>query len=267
MDDLESWLRSAMAAAAQDPPAALVARIWHRRRLHLRRVGASCAAAVVAIAVAAPAAVHEAQRWSASKSAAHSATGQTGLGIAGAGGTGGQAGDRAVPGTVLVACPSYSRMAISGGEIGSHWQRSSVQIGPVWLVYAQLGNWFASGRYADGTLAPVQGVILAIKNGTTAELTTPPQYRARLRFLTRATASGRYTLRDGVAGLTLAACPAGPVVTNIPDGWAAGLTLFYLPLGYVTSLTGCVPFEVVIAPYGHPQWIRTVSLSGGRCTS
>jgi hypothetical protein len=85
---------------------------------------------------------------------------------------------------------------------------------------------------------------VAVRNGATVEITTPPADWSRFRFLTRATPSGSYTLDDGVRAVTLVACPAYRVPAGIPPGYAPGLTLFYLPLGYVTDLTDCLPLQI-----------------------
>ncbi len=246
MDDLERWLRSAMRAVHQEPSPSLLRAVWRRRRNHLRRVGACGAAAVVAVAIAVPAVLYSTQRGAAD------ATGPV---------TGYPTPAGAAPGSELLRCPTYSIRGITGGELGAHWKSASIEAGPVWFVYADSGAWGTSKRLADGTYRDVAGVVLAVRNGTTVEITTPPADRSRLRFLTRETSSGTYTLSDGVAGLTLVGCPSQPVGHNIPEGYAAGLTLFYLPVGYVTDLSGCLPLQIATPPSWHVRW--TAQLPAG----
>jgi hypothetical protein len=242
MDDLERWLRSAMQAAQQEPSPNLLSGIWRRRRDHLRRAGASGAAAVVAIAIAVPSLLYSAQHGAPRR---NPIAGQTGP-VA------------AAPGSELVKCGAYSDRGITGGELGAHWKSASVQAGPVWFVYER-SFWRSSQRLPDGRFRDVPGTLLAVRDGTTVEVTTPPADHSRFRFLTRETSTGTYTLRDGVSGLTLAACPSYPVPPGTPEAYAAGLTLFYLPLGYVTDLGGCLPLQIATPPSWQVRW--TVQLS------
>jgi hypothetical protein len=244
MDDLERWLRSAMRAAHQEPSSNLLAGIWRRRRIHLRRVSAGSAAAVVAVAIAVPVAVYSAQPGT-----TRPATGYTT-----------PAG--AAPGSALLTCPSYSDRGITGGELDAHWKSASVEAGPVWFVYAGAGAWQSSQRLPDGTYRDVAGVILAVRNGATVEITTPLADRSRFRFLTRETSSGSYLLTDGVAALTLVGCPSQPVAPGLPAGYAAGLTLFYLPVGYVTDLGGCLPLQIATPPLWRVRWTAQLSAHG-----
>jgi hypothetical protein len=230
MDDLERWLRATMQAATQDPPRNLLAGVWRRRRLHLRRVGAGSVAAVAAIAIAVPSVLQSTAAGRAGNSAASATT------------------PRAAPGSELLTCGAYSARGISGGELSPRWKAASIQAGPVWFVDALDGSWRSSQRLPGGKLRDVAGVVLAVRNGTTVEVTTPQPHR--FRFITRQTAHGSYTLREGVAGVTLVGCPSYPIPRGIPEAYAAGLTLFYLPLGYVTDLTGCMPVQVRTHPSG-----------------
>jgi hypothetical protein len=239
MDDLERWLHSAMRAAYQKPSPSLLSGVWQRRRNHLRRMGACTVAAVVAVAIAVPAVLYSAQ------GGAGDATGPV---------TGYRTPAGAAPGSKLLKCPAYSNIVITGGELGTHWKSVSVKAGPVWFVYADKGWWRSSQRLPDGKYRNVAGVVVAISNGTTVELTTPSADRSRFRFLTSQTSSGTYTLADGVPGLTLVGCPRQPVAQGIPQGYAAGLTLFYLPAGYVTDLGGCLPLEIATPPSWHVRW-------------
>lgn len=245
MDDLERWLRSAMASATQDPPRNLLGGVWRRRRTHLRRIGAGGVAAVAAIAIAVPSVLESTAGGRAGSSAASPAA------------------SGAAPGSELLKCGMYTIRGISGGELSPHWKSSSIQVGPVWFIFAGNGAWRSSRRLSGGKLRAVAGDILAVQNGTTAEIITPQP--ARFRFVTRQSASSRYTLGDGVAGVTLAGCPRRPILPGIPEGDAAGLTLFYLPLGYVTDLTGCLPVQIRMPPSWKVRWTADIRLSGGNC--
>lgn len=256
MDDLERWLHGAMRAAEQEPPVGLLAGIWRRRQRHLARAWAGFAAVAVLAAAVVPIAVHGALHWPpGGGSGRPTASGPARTGPAQPG---------AAPGTKLLTCPMYSDVAITGGTLSAHWQRHSIKAGPLWLVFAgRGGSW--RGSQAAGTLADVGGIIVAVPNGSTAELTTPTADRPRLRFLTRSAASARHTLSDGVSGLTFAACPAAPIGPGIPEAMAPGLTLFYLPLGYITNLTRCLPFEVATPPSWRAVWTGQLSVTGGYC--
>jgi hypothetical protein len=244
MDDLERWLRSAMRAVRQEPSSNLLAGIWRRRRNHLRLVGACSAAAVVAVAIAVPAVVYSARPGATSPVSGYT----TPAGAA--------------PGSALLRCPTYSDRGITGGELDAHWKSASVEAGPVWFVYAGTGAWRSSQRLPDGTYRDVAGVVLAVRNGTTVEITTPSADRSRFRFLTRETRSGSYRLSDGVPGLTLVSCPSQPVAHGLPEAYAAGLTLFYLPVGYVTNLSGCLPLQIATPPSWRMRWTALLPADG-----
>lgn len=244
MDDLERWLRATMQSATQDPPRNLLTGVWRRRRTHLRRVGAGGAAAMAAIAIAVP-------------SVLASTTGGPRTGSAAGPATPGSA-----PGSELLKCGTYSDRGISGGELSARWKAASIQAGPVWFVYARDGSWRSSHRLPDGRLRDVAGVVLAVRNGSTAEITTARP--GRFRFLTSRNASSIYRLHDGVAGITLVGCQSYLVPHGIPEGYAAGLTLFYLPLGYVTDLTGCLPMQIRTPPSWQVRWTADIP-SHGKC--
>jgi hypothetical protein len=244
MDDLERWLRAEMQAATQDPPRNLLTGVWRRRRAHLRRRGGAGAAALAAIAIAVPSILAS----TASGPRARPAPGPAALGAA--------------PGSELLQCGTYSDRGISGGVLSPHWQAASIQAGPVWFVYARDGSWRSSQRLTDGRLRDVGGVILAVRNGGTAEITTAQP--GRFRFITSASAASAHTLHDGVAGITLVGCPRYQVEPGIPAADAAGLTLFYLPLGYVTDLTGCLPMQIRTPPSWQVRWTADIPLPG-RC--
>jgi hypothetical protein len=237
MDDLERWLRTAMQAAQQRPSPDLLDGIWRRRRAHLRRARAWSAAAVVAVAIAVPS-VLRATAGGLARPTRPAAT----------------ATHHAAPGSELLKCGAYSDRGISGGQLDAHWQSASVNAGPVWFVFARSGVWRSSQQLPNGRFGNVAGPIVAVKNGVTVEITTPAADWSHFRFLTRATRSGSYTLNDGVRGLTLVGCPSYRVLPGIPPGDAPGMTLFYLPLGYVTDLSGCLPLRIAEPPSWHVRW-------------
>jgi hypothetical protein len=245
MDDLERWLRTTMEAATQDPPRNLLTGVWRRRRLHLRHVGAGGAAAVAAIAIAVPSVLQSTGSGHPGSSAASSTT------------------SHAAPGSELLKCGTYTIRGISGGELSAHWKSSSIQVGPVFFIGARSGAWRSSQRLSDGKLRAVAGDILAVRNGTTAEVTTPQP--ARFRFVTSQSGSGRYTLRDGFAGVTLVGCARYRIPHDTPEADAAELTIFYLPLGYVTDLTGCLPVQIRMPPSWKARWTADIPLKGGHC--
>lgn len=242
MDDLERWLRETMQAATQDPRPNLLTGVWRRRRTHLRRVRTGAVAALAAISIAVPSVL---------------ASTTSGLRT---GSPMGPATPGAAPGSELLKCAAYSDRGISGGELGPHWKAASIQAGPVWFAYARDGTWRSSQRLPGGRLRHVAGVILAVRNGSTAEITTAQP--GRFRFITSDNASGTYVLRDGVAGITLIGCPSYQVPPGMPEAYAAGLTLFYLPLGYVTDLTGCLPMQIRTPPSWQVRWTADIPLHG-----
>ena len=215
--------------------------------MHLRRVGAGGVAAVAAIAIAVPSVLESTAGGHTGSSAASSTT------------------SRAAPGSELLKCGMYTIRGIAGGELSPHWKSSSIQVGPVWFIGARNGAWRSSRRLPAGNCMPVAGDILAVRNGTTAEITTPQP--ARFRFVTSQSGSGRYTLRDGFAGATLAGCPRYRMPHEIPEAYAAELTIFYLPLGYVTDLKGCLPVQVRMPPSWKVRWTADIPLNGGKCAS
>ncbi len=245
MDDLERWLRATMQAATQDAPPNLLTGVWRRRRRHLRRVGAGSAAAVAAIGIAVPFAL---------QSTASDRTGTSPASVTA---------PRAAPGSELLKCGAYSVRGISGGELSPGWTAASVQAGPVWFVDALHGGWRSSQRLRGGKLGDVAGVILAVRNGTTVEITTPQPHQ--FRFITSQTAHGTYTLHDGVAGVTLVGCPSYQIARGIPEAMAPGLTLFYLPLGYVTDLAGCLSMQIRTPPMWQARWTADIALHRGLC--
>jgi hypothetical protein len=257
MDDLERWLRTAMQEAAQDPPVNILNGVWRRRRRHVQRMRIGGVAALAAVAIAVPSVLQAALTGSA-KPVRPPATATTPPGAA--------------PGTAMLKCGDYSMRGISGGQLDSGWKAASIQAGPVWFIFARAGvgrgsAWHSSQRLADGKLRDVGGPVIAVRNGTTVEITTAPADRGRFRFLTHGTVTGAFTLRDGVAGLTVIACPRQYVAPDTPEAYAPGYTLFYLPLGYVTDLTGCLPLEIASPPSWQVRWTANLPVHGRSCKS
>jgi hypothetical protein len=243
MTDFERWLRAVMAASAEPAPAGLLDGVRSRHRRHRRRVGAACLAAVAAAAIAVPLATRGIPSGSASGTAASGAgAGSTPAGAAGA---------------VLRDCQSNNN-----GTLGPDWKAGSVHAGPVWFIYLRPKNTAGPGqRLVTGKLT-ASGMVIAISNGRTAEVTAAPVTRGRYRFLARFNDEGRpYTLAEGAPGLILAGCPAG---IDIPASYAPGLTLFWE--GYVTDLRGCIPLEVRTSPAGQPISV-VLPAPGGGCGS
>ena len=205
MDDLERWLRTAMQEAGQEPPVNLLSGVWRRRRRHVQRMRVGGLAAVAAIAI--PSVLHL------TAPAATKPTGQTATV---------KTPPDAAPGSELLKCGDYSDRGISGGQLDAHWKAASIQAGPVWFVFARAGAWRSSQRLPGGRLRDVNGPVLAVKNGTTVEITTPPGDRSRFRFLTRGHVTGTSTLREGVSGLTVVACPYQRVQAGHPRGLRCG---------------------------------------------
>jgi hypothetical protein len=246
MTDFERWLRAAMAAATEPPPAGLLDGIRRRHRRHLRRVGAACLAAVAAAGISVPLATRGVLAGSA-KPAATSPGVPTGT-------------PTGAPGTVLRDCQSNNN-----GTLGSDWQAQSVHAGPVWFIYMRPKNTARSSqRLVTGKLT-ASAMVIAVSNGRAAVVTAAPATRGRFRFLAHFNNDGSpYTLAEGAPGLTLAGCPAGPAGTDIPASYAPGLTMFWE--GYVTDLQGCIPLEVRTSSASQP--IRVIlPAPGGGCGS
>lgn len=267
MDDLERRLRAALQTAAEPPPPGLLAAVRRRRTRHLRRVGAGCIAAVTVLAVAIPPAARAlragtgpAPAVGAAHHAAHGAHGPARPAPA----------TQPVAGTALVDCRSERN-----GPLSPTWQAQSVRVGPVWFVYAGIeGPWTASLPLGGGYVPSVSAgqptraisVIIAVRNGSTVEVSAAPAARQHLRFLT---VPGQdlitFSRRYGHPGLTLMGCPASPaspVGTGIPESYAAGLTVYWVP--YLTDLPRCVPLVIRELPGGRPVRF-TLSRSGGAC--
>ena len=260
MTDFESRLRAAMAAAAGPPPAGLLAGIRRRHRRHVRRVAAACVALVAAAGIAAPLV---ARGLLAGPAGTGPGTGPAGTGPAVPAATSpaiipsavptGTA--TAAPGTVLRDCQSNNN-----GTVGSTWKRYSVHAGPVWFIYERprstprrpAAHRREAGLFRHGHRGPQRphGRGDDHPRGWRA-LPVPRQVQPH---------GVPYTLAEGAPGLTLAGCPAGPAGTNIPPGYAPGLTMFWE--GFVTDLRGCIALEVRTSP-GRPVRVTVANPSGG----
>lgn len=257
MTDFERWLRAAMAAAAEPPPAGLLDGIRRRHRRHVRRVGAACVAVVAAAGIAAPLVTRGVLAGPAGiRPAAPTGRGPA-VTIPQQAPT---APAHAAPGTVLRDCQSNNN-----GTLGSNWQANSVHAGPVWFVYVRpKTNPPPTQRLAVGKLT-ANAMVIAVSNGRTAVVTDGAAAGGRFRFLGAFNNSGiPYTMSEGAPGLTLVGCPVGPAGTDIPDSYAPGLTLFWE--GYVTDLRGCIPLEVRAGPASQPIRV-TVDAAGAGCRS
>ena len=254
MTDFEHRLRAAMAAAAGPAPAGLLDGIHRRHRRHVRRVTTACVA-VVAVAIAGTLVTRGIL-----------AAGPAGRGPAGTGPAvpGPALSPAAVPsstatgapGTVLRDCPSNN-----GGTLGSHWKAQSVHAGPVWFIYARPATTSPSHRLIVGKTR-ASAMVIAVRNGHTAVVTTPPSLGGRFRFLGDFNNSGSpYTLSEGAPGITLAGCPASQVGHHVPARYAPGLTMFWE--GFVTDLRGCIPLEVRASSGSQPVRVTIAATDGG----
>jgi hypothetical protein len=252
MTDFERWLRATMADATEPPPAGLLAGIRRRHRRYLRRVGAGCAAAVAAVAIAVPLATSEILPGQATPPV----TGPAAVSPVTPAGT-----SPGPPGTVSRDCQSSN-----GGTVGSNWKAGSVQAGPVWFIYMKPKDTATSNqRLVTGKLT-ASGMAIAISNGHEAVVTAAPATKGRYRFLASFNDEGvPYTLAEGAPSLILTGCPAGPVGTGIPASYAPGLTMFWE--GYVTDLRGCIPLEVRTSPSSKPIRVILPAAPGGGCAS
>jgi hypothetical protein len=246
MTDLERWLRAAMAAATEPPPAGLLDGIRRKHRSHLRRVGAACLTAVAAAGIAVPLATRGIPAGPATPGATSPAV-PTGT-------------PTGAPGTVLRDCQSNNN-----GTLGADWEADSVHAGPVWFIYMRPTNSAVSSQRLVAGKLTASAMVIAVSNGRTAVVTAAPATRGRLRFLAHFNNDGSpYTLAEGAPGLTLVGCPVGPAGTDIPASYAPGLTMFWE--GYVTDLRGCIPLEVSTSSARQP--IRVIMPApGGGCGS
>ncbi len=259
MTDFERWLRAAMAAAAEPPPAGLLDGIRRRHRRHVARVAAASVAAVAAVGIAAPLVARgmltgpaDTRPASTSPAAPNVAGPPVSVPSAGPAGT-----PTAAPGTVLRDCQSNNN-----GTLGSNWKAQSVRAGPVWFIYARPnGSRPPNQRLAVGKLT-ASAMVIAVSNGRRAVVTTAPAAGGRFRFLANFNSDGNpYTLTEGAPGLTLVGCPAGPAGADIPQGYAPGLTMFWE--GYVTDLRGCIPLQVRTSPASQPIQVTVAAADGG----
>jgi hypothetical protein len=229
MTDFEERLRAAMAAAAGPAPSGLLEGIRRRHRRHVLRMTAAGAAMVTAVGVVVPVAVHGIDAGSGAP-----------RGLAG-----GQAGSHAAslpkagPGVALADCRTAT-----GGMLGSAWKSHSVHAGPVWFMLVRPAP---GGQKPTTSTVTSSALAIAVSNGRTAIVTVAPSLAGRFGFLASFHSGNQpYTLAEGKRTLELAGCPAGPTGTDIPAGYAAGLTIWWQ--GYVTDLRGCIPVDVRVPP-------------------
>jgi hypothetical protein len=233
MTDLERRLRTALHAAAEQPPAGLMDAVLRRHRRHRVRVGASLVAVLAAAALAVPP-VAGALRG-----------GGQGNVLAPAGHGVRQPGQSprhvvAAPGTVLEGC-NGSADAGNIGPVG--------RPGAAGLPLRFLDGGHSSGRLR---LYVAIAVLKDLRPGSVVIVRVPAPYRHDLRFLygpgDSLNPGTRYTIRSGEAGVTFVACPAGALQTS------PRITNYYG--GYLVRGARCVPVQVWAPGREHPATVR-----------
>jgi hypothetical protein len=238
MSEIEQRLRAAMHAAVADeqPPANLLQRISARRRRHRAASALACMAVVAAGALL--------------------------ISPAGSALRGGHAAGRPLaslpprtPGTVLESC-SRQIDILNGPDLGQ-----SVRIGPLLLV----GFRQAVGIQPDRGFG-IGGLEVAIRDNARARVSVADAARPYFRFLFGQSdfvngVNGRYTLKDGEAGVTFAGCSAD-AASNSPPGY----TLYG---GYflVSKPPRCVSLEIWTSASDRPARITFAAgdaVCGGR---
>lgn len=213
MDEMERLLRAAMTSAADQAPPGLIEAVRRRHRLHVRRVGMSCAAIAVAIASVVPAVLH-ATLGSAtqpgstpSSSAAVPSSSPT-----------------AAPGTLLLTCD-----AANWGQLPSTWRSGSLHVGPLWFVdgrqfgYVHYVSSGSGGGSTSGTGGPREGVmIVEVANGSRVTMQATRAARPYFRFVDGYNGPSPNELPAGDTGYTFVACPHDSVGPN------GDMTDFYL---------------------------------------
>ena len=243
MTDFERRLADALHEAVDQalPPGRLIDQIRRRHRRHRARVGVASFAATAAVAaITLPLAVP-------ALSSGPAAVGP------GSGPGAARTAPVARPGTILQNCSDQI-----GGRYGAGWQRHSIQAGPLWFVDAR--KLYATN---GGTSPlPYGDLPVNLKDSSVAWVRVVGPARHYFRFLYGAsnTGSGSYTLRDGMPGVTFAACRPGQTIGN----YLPGYTEFWG--GFVISkVPACVSLGVWTANAREP--VR-VSFAVGRirCT-
>ena len=203
MTDFERRLADALHEAVDQalPPGRLIDQIRRRHRRHRARVGVASFAATAAVAaITLPLAVPAISGGPAT------------LGPGSGPGAAISATPVARPGTILQNCSDQI-----GGRYGAGWQHQSIQAGPLWFVDAR--KLYASN---GGTSPlPYGDLPVNVKDNSVARLRVIGAARHYFRFLYGAsnTGSGSYTLRDGVRGVTFAACRPGQTIGDFLPGY------------------------------------------------
>jgi hypothetical protein len=202
--DFERRLADALHDAVDQawPPARLIDQIRQRHRRHRARVAvasfaAIAAAAAITLPLAAPAV----------------SGGPPAVGLSGSPGTAKPSVPVVRPGTVLQDCSDQI-----SGQYGAGWQRQSIQAGPLWFINVRTTfatNGGVTHRLAYGDL-PVNA-----KDGSVTWVRVIGDARHYFRFLYGVPnhGTGNYTLRDGEAGVTFAACGPGRVFGQFYPGY------------------------------------------------
>jgi hypothetical protein len=134
------------------------------------------------------------------------------------------------PGTVLRDC----RDQFANGSYGPGWRTDSLRAGPLWFVQARPA-WVTGGTGPR----PFGALPVLIRDGGYAAVTVAGPSRGTFRFLYGSgTTRDSYTLRDGSAGVTFAACSPGHDESAYP-----GYTVFW-GLFIVARFPACVSLDV-----------------------
>lgn len=208
MTGFENQLRAAMesSVAAEHPPANLVARVRRRHRWHLARLGAIGIAAVIAAALAVPAARSALLKGAITRPAAPA---------------------------VLPRGQVYDCAAQTYGALQPDWRSFAVQVGPLWIINRGIAPDFAF-RNPDGTLNAVPLIVLVRDSATVSVEPTAPGQRF-IRFLSTV-GPDVYTMSDGLPTATFTGCPAQTAL------FGQGLTEYYI--GVVVAGPRCITIDV-----------------------
>jgi len=204
VNDFERRLADALHDAVDqaNPPGGLVDLIRRRHRRYRTRVGiASVAATAAVVAISLPLAVP-------AISAGPAPVGPSAPGAAN------PAAPVARPGTVLQDCSD--RIGLTG-QYAAGWQRQSIQAGPLWFMYVRK----VSANNGGTSPLPYGNLPVNVKDSSVAWVRVIGAARHYFRFLygPANTGSGSYTLRDGEAGITFAACRPGHALGAFYPGY------------------------------------------------
>jgi hypothetical protein len=248
------WPR--LSAGGRDPAPqvrAMLIRAAAPRRSPPRRrlVALSCAAVLVAVAIAVPLLTRAAHRRAPVISVIgvpQPTQGIIGNGNASLPGPGSEPGPfpMAIGGLPPVS-QTLSRdcQSANDGQIGSDWAAHSVDAGPVWFLYARDWGWPGSRVEPDGKLR-IGALLIGVHQGYTALISLGRGAGGQVRFLTGGVGRSA-TLRAGRPNLSLSACQ-GPHRSWVVNRQSQ-LTMFWQP--YVSSVHGdCAPVKVRVLPAG-----------------